>query len=377
MSIIFLPEQLSIQYGREIIELLPKEYALFHYLYLHSNRLCTREQLLNAVWPMEYPTDRTIDDHIYRLRKKLKQLDYFLSIETIHGKGYRLLYTPSVSNPLVNDEDTKNSYTMLLNKYHLFGQGEAMQLLAAHQSILGVHLDEEKQLFLEFINGNFPFFLTSDLPFPKRAFYLIGIYWNIQLDSTKALAYAEKALARRILPKAWHEDTKFSRISLYIEIGELEQAERLLKSYETYVIKPEMKGFQLFFHNKELLLAIVTGQNDKVTEKIKQIEMLLTSFPYLREQGIFLVLKGLWLLCQEQASQAETSIQEGLRTLRNSHFFPHLIYGIKLLRQFSFLLPESMAKQKKKLHQLWEEISTIHNLPELVPLLVRQLDAYL
>lgn len=51
------------------IRLLPKEYALLMFLYRNQGRAFTREQLLDHVWPMEYPVERTVDDHIYRLRK--------------------------------------------------------------------------------------------------------------------------------------------------------------------------------------------------------------------------------------------------------------------------------------------------------------------
>jgi DNA-binding response OmpR family regulator len=54
----------------------------------------TREQLLTAGFPHDqYMSDRTVDTHIKRLRRKLTDADPgFAGIETIYGLGYR--YTP-------------------------------------------------------------------------------------------------------------------------------------------------------------------------------------------------------------------------------------------------------------------------------------------
>jgi len=51
----------------------------------------TREQLLKEGYPFdEYMSDRNIDGHIKRIRKKIAQLDpEFDEIETIYGLGYR------------------------------------------------------------------------------------------------------------------------------------------------------------------------------------------------------------------------------------------------------------------------------------------------
>lgn len=51
----------------------------------------TREQLLAAAFPHDpYLSDRTVDTHIKRLRRKLIGADPgFAAIETIHGLGYR------------------------------------------------------------------------------------------------------------------------------------------------------------------------------------------------------------------------------------------------------------------------------------------------
>jgi two-component system response regulator ChvI len=52
----------------------------------------TREQLVSEGYPHDtYVSDRTIDTHIKRLRRKLAQVDSeFDAIDTVYGLGYRL-----------------------------------------------------------------------------------------------------------------------------------------------------------------------------------------------------------------------------------------------------------------------------------------------
>lgn len=72
--------------------LLPKESELLGHLLRHRGQACTRDDLLRAVWGYDAtPTTRTVDTHIFQLRKKLehdpKQPEWLL---TVHGVGYRL-----------------------------------------------------------------------------------------------------------------------------------------------------------------------------------------------------------------------------------------------------------------------------------------------
>lgn len=60
------------------IELLPKEFALLQFLYHNRGRTFSREQLLDKVWPLEYPVERTVDDHIW-LRKSSADLKVLIS----------------------------------------------------------------------------------------------------------------------------------------------------------------------------------------------------------------------------------------------------------------------------------------------------------
>lgn len=76
------------------LTLTAQEFKLLKFFARSPGRVISREELLNEVWGYEnYPTTRTVDNHILRLRQKLEpepaRPRYFL---TIHGAGYK--FTP-------------------------------------------------------------------------------------------------------------------------------------------------------------------------------------------------------------------------------------------------------------------------------------------
>lgn len=67
------------------------EFTLLQALARHPGHVKTRNQLLEEGYPNDaYASDRTIDSHVKRLRKKLTEADpSFDAIETVYGLGYR------------------------------------------------------------------------------------------------------------------------------------------------------------------------------------------------------------------------------------------------------------------------------------------------
>jgi two-component system alkaline phosphatase synthesis response regulator PhoP len=70
-----------------------KEFELLKYFLSHPGEALSRDQLLEQVWGYDrFPTTRTVDAHIVRLRQKLEpkpdEPHYFL---TIHGIGYKFV----------------------------------------------------------------------------------------------------------------------------------------------------------------------------------------------------------------------------------------------------------------------------------------------
>ena len=73
------------------IKLSPKENMLLKLLLLHKNDLMPRELALTRIWHDDnYFTSRSMDVYIAKLRKQL-QKDSKVSINNIHGEGFRLI----------------------------------------------------------------------------------------------------------------------------------------------------------------------------------------------------------------------------------------------------------------------------------------------
>lgn len=74
--------------GNEI--LLPqKEFSLLYKLLSYSNKVFTRQALMDEIWGLETESDeRTVDVHINRLREKIKSCKD-IQIITIRGLGYK------------------------------------------------------------------------------------------------------------------------------------------------------------------------------------------------------------------------------------------------------------------------------------------------
>jgi DNA-binding response OmpR family regulator len=75
--------------GDEELELTPKEFDLLAIFVQNPGRAFSRDFLLERIWGDDiYVTDRTVDTHIQRLRKKLG--DEADAIRTVWGIGYKL-----------------------------------------------------------------------------------------------------------------------------------------------------------------------------------------------------------------------------------------------------------------------------------------------
>jgi DNA-binding response OmpR family regulator len=78
--------------GQEVT-LTAQEFKLLKFFAGSPGRVLTRDELLNEVWGYQnYPSTRTVDNHILRLRQKLEPDSanprFFL---TIHGAGYKFI----------------------------------------------------------------------------------------------------------------------------------------------------------------------------------------------------------------------------------------------------------------------------------------------
>ena len=75
------------------VSMTAQEFKLLRFLSRSTDRVISREELLNEVWGYQnYPSTRTVDNHILRLRQKLEPEPahprYFV---TVHSAGYKFV----------------------------------------------------------------------------------------------------------------------------------------------------------------------------------------------------------------------------------------------------------------------------------------------
>ena len=80
------------------------EFLLLQALVRHPGHVKTRDQLMQHAYPDNtFVSDRTIDSHVKRVRRKLEEIDPgFASIETVYGLGYR--FTPDAPDSAATAE---------------------------------------------------------------------------------------------------------------------------------------------------------------------------------------------------------------------------------------------------------------------------------
>jgi DNA-binding response OmpR family regulator len=79
--------------GGERVELTGKESEVLRLLSRRRGEIVTRDRLLEEVWGYEtYPTTRTVDNHILRLRQKLEEdPGNPRHILSVYGEGYKFV----------------------------------------------------------------------------------------------------------------------------------------------------------------------------------------------------------------------------------------------------------------------------------------------
>lgn len=75
----------------QVIDLLPREFALLEQLTRRKGRILTRTMLLEAVWDIHFdPQTNVVETHISRLRAKVDKPFESELIHTVRGSGYRI-----------------------------------------------------------------------------------------------------------------------------------------------------------------------------------------------------------------------------------------------------------------------------------------------
>ncbi|PQD95703.1 hypothetical protein CYL18_07365 [Pradoshia eiseniae] len=374
----FSTKDYKVEYRSEEIIFLPKEFQLFKFLYHNPSRVFTRDELLDAVWPMETPIDRTIDDHIYRVRKKLKPLASVISIATVRGQGYLLSINEVQENPLIKDQEVSSSVINLFKKYHLYGQGNALKLLDEHQAMLGFKVDLPILLYLHFMKGDFSWFLEQkDIPFWEKCYYYLHIYSFIELDKKKCLDYFTYAIAAKELPE-YHrlEITLLNRLSLLIFTKQIDDAINLLIQSKKVIYTKKIDSFIPILSITEGYLAFIQGDIRLIEESLDEIKKILLKYPYLREKASYSVLEGIYYLAKNNEDKAEHCFNDGFQLFREAKYIPGVLINMNIIL---FFLKELKMKDSLYTHyqELWEKYTEEYKLLGLKNRIEFELNSYL
>ena len=86
------PERLRVTLGGAAVTLTAVEFHLLETLASHPGRIWSREQLMDRIYPdRRVVSDRTIDSHVKKLRRRLTALDPEGElVRSVYGVGYKL-----------------------------------------------------------------------------------------------------------------------------------------------------------------------------------------------------------------------------------------------------------------------------------------------
>jgi DNA-binding winged helix-turn-helix (wHTH) protein len=367
----FQADAWSVTYKGTAITLLPKEYALLDFLYRNQGHAFTRDELLDRVWPLETPVDRTVDDHVYRLRKKLKVWADVVSLETVRSIGYRLTLKeeakPLTTVPSLQDADVNSYVNKMLKRFHLLGQGESMQVLFQQQKVLGVELDPFYELYLRFISGEMVWMAeTTDFSLEDRLYFLLVTYFYIQDDREEALGYIERAMESGLLPERSRRELYILDILFpYIMTGRVEKAlERLATTTHRVVAEEGIEeGFAIPVALTETAAFLVAGQYERVEANLRRIGAMMETSPYLRESGNYRLACGIWELHNGRREAGKALLDEGFAVLRQSKFVPQYLMFLRLVL---FFLERGLERPdlEREYRAMWNELSKRYHLEE-------------
>ena len=85
--------KMELRRDGELVPMTSQEFKVLRFMIQNAERVLSREELLNQVWGYRnYPSTRTVDNHILRLRQKLeKDSANPLHFRTVHSAGYKFV----------------------------------------------------------------------------------------------------------------------------------------------------------------------------------------------------------------------------------------------------------------------------------------------
>jgi DNA-binding response OmpR family regulator len=86
-------KKMEVKRDGNVIALTAQEFKTLQFFVQNAERVISRDELLNEVWGYQnYPSTRTVDNHILKLRQKLeKDPSSPVHFRTVHGMGYKFV----------------------------------------------------------------------------------------------------------------------------------------------------------------------------------------------------------------------------------------------------------------------------------------------
>jgi DNA-binding response OmpR family regulator len=86
-------KKMEVLRDAKVIVLTAQEFKTLQFLVQNADRVISRDELLNEVWGYQnYPSTRTVDNHILKLRQKLERDPGSpVHFRTVHGMGYKFV----------------------------------------------------------------------------------------------------------------------------------------------------------------------------------------------------------------------------------------------------------------------------------------------
>ena len=86
-------KKMEVLRNGKVVVLTAQEFKTLQFLVQNADRVIGRDELLNEVWGYQnYPSTRTVDNHILKLRQKLERDPASpVHFRTVHGMGYKFV----------------------------------------------------------------------------------------------------------------------------------------------------------------------------------------------------------------------------------------------------------------------------------------------
>ncbi|WP_052401044.1 winged helix-turn-helix domain-containing protein [Oceanobacillus jeddahense] len=325
MGLVFNQKGYAITYQDKEIQLLRREYDLLSFLYQNEGHGFSRSELLDAVWENEFPVDRTVDDHIFRLRKKLNSVKEVINIKTIRGYGYSLeIKKPALRGPIAHNQKINNLSQQLLSTYQLYGYGQALKIFQQNNDDLGVLQSEETQQLSWLTNPSLLSIVQDrSIPFKQKSLLYIHLYLITSENPKKTLKYFNQIKNQGYFSKVnKNEAATLTPIFINIMCNQYEKATQLVEDAK---VIPPTDGFYPSIQLFKLMLFIQLNDKTAIQTLSNQLEMYFKDFPFQREMALYQMLQGMIHIQNREAMKGKELVYLGLQAAKDTGFFLHYL----------------------------------------------------